>query len=301
MAGGAEVGFLVKPAHADQARVGLTLYPLNRPRARRTAPEQQAGFQVFTSAQEVEQQRWDQVYLAVSSTALRAGTWFAQLAPAIASATLVLLQPGPEDRAFVLRSLPPGQIVDGAITAVCYRAPLPVEAGRFPRPGVAYWFPPLASCLLSGPAQRLKPVLAALRAGRLPARRVRDVQALAPFATALFMPVLAMLEQVGWSFQRLRQGDQLRRAFRAGREAMRVEARRQGRRPPLALGLVGPWTVRTLMRLAPLVTPMDLQAYLQAHFTKVGDQTRDILRHYVEGGRAAGLPVETLQNLSALG
>jgi hypothetical protein len=300
-AGGADVGFLVKPAHADQARAGFTLYPLNRSRARRAQPEQMTGFEIFTGREAVAKQTWDQVYLTVSSPALRAGNWFAELAPAIASATLVLLQPGPEDRAFVMRSLPPGQIVDGLITAVCYRAPMPVEAGRFPRPGVAYWFPPLARCLLSGAPPRVGPVLAALRAGRLPARRVPDVHALAPFVTALFMPVLAVLEQAGWSFQQLRQGDRLRRAFRAGREAVRVAARREGRSPPLGLNLIGPWAVRALMRLGPLVTPMDLQSYLQVHFTKVGEQTRDILRHYVDGGRAAGLPVETLQNVAALG
>jgi 2-dehydropantoate 2-reductase len=135
----------------------------------------------------------------------------------------------------------------------------------------------------------------------LPAARVRDVHAVATFATALFMPVLAVLEQAGWSFRELRQGDRLQHAFRAGREAVRVAARREGRRPPLALRLAGPWAVRALTRLAPLVTPMDLRDYLQAHFTKVGDQTRDILRHYVERGRAEGLPVDNLQNVAALG
>jgi hypothetical protein len=80
-----------------------------------------------------------------------------------------------------------------------------------------------------------------------------------------------------------------------------VAARTRGPRPPPGLRLLGPWTVRALTRLAPLVTPMDLRAYLEAHFTKVGDQTRDILRHYVDAGRAAGLPVETLQQVAALG
>jgi hypothetical protein len=143
-AGGAQVGFLVKPAHADEARSGFTLYPLNRRASRRAQPERLTGFEVLTDAAAVAGQRWDQVYLAVSSPALRAGDWFARLVPAIGPATLVLLQPGPVDRAFVLRALPPGQIVDGAITAVSYRAPLPGEV--FPRPGVAYWFPPLARC-----------------------------------------------------------------------------------------------------------------------------------------------------------
>jgi len=34
------------------------------------------------------------------------------------------------------------------------------------------------------------------------------------------------------------------------------------------------------------------------HFTKVGDQTRDMLRHTLEQGRAAKLPVEALAKIA---
>jgi ketopantoate reductase len=297
-AGGAEVSYLVKPAHAARARGGFTLYALNRRRDRRAIPERVDGFPVLTGAAEVRHQQWDQVYLTVSSTALRAGGWFAELAPAIGSATLVLLQPGPDDRAFVLQQLPAGHVVQGIITLVGYHAPLPGET-HFPEPGVAYWFPPLASSPMSGPAARLAPVLAALRAGGLRARRLRDVSQLALFPTALAMPLLAALEQAGWSFDQLRRSDRLGQAWRAGRQAMAVTARRERRRPPLLLRLlshplVHPLLLRAGLRLAPLVLPMDLEAYVRAHFTKVGDQTRDFLRGYLHQGRAAGLPVDGL-------
>jgi 2-dehydropantoate 2-reductase len=301
-AGGArssDLAYLVKPVHADQARAGFTLYPLGGRRHRPPRSERLDGFEVLTGPDQVAGQRWDQVYLAVSSTALRAGDWFARLVPAIGQATLVLLQPGPEDRQFVLRALPAGQLVQGTITAVAYRAPLPGEEGRYPQPGTAYWLPP-APAPFSGPRERLDPVVAALRAGGMRARRVRDVEALVPFATALFMPVLAVLEQAGWSLAELGRGDRLARALRAGREAMRVTAAQVGRRAPWPLRLVRPWAVRALLRLAPRVAPLDLQAYLRVHFTKVGDQTRDFLRHYLAGGEAAGLPVETLRQVAAV-
>lgn len=298
-AGGAEVSFLVKPAHARATRAGLTLYGLNRRPSLRTQPETVGGFEVLTEVAEVAGRRWDQVYLTMSSTALRAGSWFAQLAGAIHSATLVVLQPGPDDRAFVLQHLPAAQVVQGIIRVISYLAPLPGET-RFPRPGVAYWIPPLASSPMSGARDRLGPVLAALKNGGLPARRHRDVQGSTAFPEALAMPLLAVLEEAGWSFQQLRRGDRLGRAWRGGREAMRVTARREGRRVPAALWLLGsPWGVRALLRAAPLAVPFAFQAYLQAHFSKVGDQTRDFLRHYITRGHTAGLPVGTLRRIAS--
>src|SRR6185436_20748884 len=86
--GGATVTFLVKPARAAACQAGLTLYPLHaggRPQ-RFTAP-------VLTSLEEVARQRWDAVFLAVSSTALRDGAWLGALLAALGDATVVLLQP----------------------------------------------------------------------------------------------------------------------------------------------------------------------------------------------------------------
>jgi ketopantoate reductase len=290
--GGAEVAFLIKPAHAAELAAPLTLYPLNRPRRRRAEPVSFAGFGVLTDPAAVARERWDQVYLTVSSPALRAGDWFDRLAPALGAATLVLLQPGPDDRRFVAQRLPAEQIVQGVITLVGYRAPLPGET-RFPRPGVAYWFPPLSPSLMSG--ARREPVLAALRAGGLPARRYRDIAAVAAFPTALLMPLLAALEQAGWSFRALREPARLALATRAAGEALAVMAHQGGRRVPWPLRLLNrPLVVRLALALAPRVMPLDTEAYLRVHFTKVGDQTRDFLRTYLTVGRGAGLPTDGL-------
>jgi ketopantoate reductase len=297
-AGGAEVVFLAKPSHVEEVRRGFTLYPLNRPPARRMLPQRVTGFPVVTGAGEIKGTRWDQVYLTMSSPALRSGDWFEELAAAMGSATLVLLQPGPDDRTFVLERVPAAQVVQGIISLMSYRAPLPGET-RFPEPGVAYWLPPLAKSAMSGPRPRLAEVIASLRQGGLPVRRHRDVSRIITFPTALFMPLAAVLEEAGWSLSELRKGDRLQRAWKAGRQAMAVTARREGRRPPLLWRLVGrPLLVRAALRLAPALMPFDLEAYLRAHFTKVGDQTRDFLRGYLHHGKAAGLPVDSLSTVA---
>jgi ketopantoate reductase len=293
---GAEVSFLVKPAHAAELDGGMTLYPLNRPRRQRALPVQFRGYRLLTDVGAAAAEPWDQVYLTISSTALRAGDWFARLAAGLGGATLVLLQPGPDDRRFVEERVPAEQIVQGVITVISYRAPLPGET-RFPGPGMAYWFPPLAASPVDG--ARRDSVVSALRAGGLPARRHRGIARSSAFPTALFMPLLAVLERAGWSFGVVREPARLALASRAGAEALQVMAHHRGQRVPLLLRLINnPLAVRLVLALAPRVMPLDLETYLHVHFTKVGDQTRDFLRTYLTLGRGAGLPTEGLAQLA---
>jgi ketopantoate reductase len=296
---GADVSFLVKPPHAEQARRGFVLYPLNRRKAEQSDPVRWAGFRVLTDMAAVARERWDQVYLTVSSTALRSGDWFAALAKAAGSATVIMLQPGPEDRGFVLRQLPEEQLAQGTITVIGYLAPLPGET-RFAERGVAYWFPPLTPSPMAGPAARLQPVLEALRRGGLPAKQDPDVDVNAMWSAAAYMPLLVVLAESGWSLRELRRPERLRKARDAGREAVAAMARHHGRRRPLPLhlGLQTP-VLLALVSLAPRLVPFDLESYLRVHFTKVGDQTRDFLRYFRAVARAQGVPDRGLTSLHA--
>jgi hypothetical protein len=292
--GGAQVGYLVKPPRAAQIRAGLVLYPLNRRRARRKEPIRARGFDVLTAPAG----EWDVVVLAVSSPALAEGTWLAALARALPAATVVLLQPGPDDRLIVQRHFPEGQVVQGIISLVAYAAPMPGEAG-FPEPGIAYWFPPLAPTPLDGAPERVAPVVAALRGGGLPARAVDDLAALAPFGTALLIPVVAALEAEQWSLPALRRSARLSLAVQAAREASSALARRDGHAAPMPLRLLtSRAALISLLRLAPLVAPFDVPTYLQVHFTKVRAQTRAFLRSYLTLADGAGLPAEALRTLA---
>lgn len=297
--GGAAVSFLVRDKYAADCRQGFTLYPLNRSRRQRTRPVRFDGAPILTDVREVAAQTWDQVYVTVSSTALRTG-WFAEVAAAIGDATVVLLQAGPDDRAYALGHLPEGRLVQGLISLISYPAPLPGET-RFPDPGMAYWFPPLAPSPMSGPPGRRDAVVAALRAGGLPARGAADVAALTGPATAATMPLLLHLEASGWSFARAvwgrgADGRRLTTAFGASREALAIVAAEAGRRPPAVFKLLlHALPLRLLIRVARALLPLDLETYLRAHFTKVGDQTRLYVQRYIELGRELQLPVSALQ------
>lgn len=292
--GGARVTFYVRERYREEAARGFSLVRIGR-RGKRT-PSRLEGFAVVSSPAEVAARRFDQVYLAIPSTGL-VEPWLGELMAAIGEATLVNLTPGAGDRDRVLAAgLPAARLVDGLITIVSYHAPLPGEAG-VPE-GMTVWYPPATPNLFSGPRERTAQVVAALRRGGLPAQRASDVPKRNSFMGSAFMAFLLGLEGAGWSLERLRR-DGLAAAVAGARESMAVMARTHGA-PPLAMRFVlRAWILGIGLRLAPRVVPFPLEPYLEYHFTKVGAQTRQIIRGAIERGKAAGLPVAAMERLLA--
>jgi 2-dehydropantoate 2-reductase len=239
-----------------------------------------------TRADEVAARTFDQVYLTVSSPAL-AGPWLGELIAATGAATIVALQAGTDDRdRMIAAGASADRLVSGMISLVSYAAPLPGET-RFPRPGTAYWFPPLASSPFSGPHERTAAVVAALRAGKLPAKRHANVPRAVAFPTAVLMPYLIALETAGWSFRAFGQGDAIRLGARGARAALAVVAASEGRVPLHARVLARPGVLRLGLWLGRRAMPLSLEVYLKEHFTKVHDQTIEYMAGYIAKGKRA--------------
>jgi ketopantoate reductase len=290
--GGAEVSFFVRERYVAELERGLTLYPLNV--SRQPEPLEMQGFGLRTQAGEVAAERFEQLWLCVSSSALRAGG-IAELLAASGDATVVLLQPGLEDRDWALGHVPEARLVTGTITMLSYFAPL--EGESRPRPGVAYWLPPLTPSPFSGPPERVQPVVDTLRRGGYPARTHPDARGFGAVSSAVMMPHLLALEAAGWSLSGLRRSALLPLASAAARESMAVVAAYRGEPVPLARMAVRPWAFSALLALAPRAVPFDLEAYLRVHFTKTGEQTREMVRTYREIGRRKGLQTPALDEL----
>ncbi len=293
--GGAALTFFVRDKYREAAARGFDVYPLNRGRRRRTEPVRFDGFAVVSSADEVAARTFDQVYLTVSSPALR-GPWLAELIAAVGDATIIALQPGHDDRATLLAAgATEDRLVAGMITLISYAAPLPGET-RFPRPGMAYWFPPLAPSPFSGPPARVAAVVALLRRGKLPAKRHADVPKAVAFPSAVMMAYLVALEAAGWSFRALAR-DGIQRGARGAREALAIVALSSGKPPLLTRIVARPWVLRTGLWFARRIVPLPLEIYLKEHFTKVGEQTRMFMAGYIARGRQAHLAVTALEQL----
>ena len=281
--GGAAVTFLVKPKYADMAR-SFTMYPLNG-----KGQDTFTGFDLITAPTA----GFDQVYITVDSTALP-GEWLPELVRATGDATLVFLQPNLRDAELIDAVVPDrARVVIGAIGFLSYHAPLPGET-RFAEPGMAYWFPPGKSPF-SG--ERADAVVASLRAGKLPAKRVRDVRRQAAFPSAVLTTFVTALEASGWSFGSLKAD----LGARAVREAVRVAGHELGTGTPIAVRMATrPLALRAIIGVAAKVVPVDLETYMRVHFTKVSAQMHESLATYVERGRAAGLPTGALEDLTRM-
>ena len=286
--GGADVTFLVKPKYLEEVARGSTLYQLPNTEPEPWSPR-------ATAAPTGD---YDAVILTVSSDALRGSEWLVELARKTGDATVVVLQPGLDDRAYVAERVEPTRLVDGAIHFLAYHAPLPGET-RFVSPGVAYWLFPGKGPFSGEDDARCDAIVAALAAGDMPVKRVRDTRRGSAFASVVLGAFIAALEAAGWSFASMRRDGCLELGARAARESLAVVAHERTASPPLGTKLVArSLGFRALLALAPLVTPVELETYLQVHFTKVGTQMHDNLRALVEHGRRAGLPIEALDALA---
>lgn len=293
---GAEVTFYVREKYRADAEAGFTVYPLNQGRD----PVAFAGAGVISTLEEVGAQAWDQVWITVSATALR-GDWLAPFVAALPrEATVVAMQPG----LATLNTLEGAgcaaeRVVQGLIALISYQAPLPGE--ELPRPGIAYWLPPLSPSPFSSPVgddERVGAVVSALEAGGCPAKRVADASVQAAFGSAVMMPHLVALELEGWSLPALRRGRWWKLAGRAAREALAVVEAEVGKRPGVALRAASQsWILRPVLCAAPLLMPLPLESYLKYHFTKVGDQTRFMMGEYVARGADHDLPTGALREL----
>lgn len=293
--GGARVTFLVKPKYADACTAGLTLYPLNDD----AKPVRFDEHTVTTDIDTLADTAWDQVWLAVASSALHEGDWLQRVCRATGDATIVALPPNLEDRPCVIEAAGAERVVDGIIGFLSYATPLPGET-RFAEPGMAYWSPPLSPSRFSGPIERRRAVVDALRRGKLPAAAHRDVPRLLPYLNATLYAYLAALELAGWSLRSLGRDGWLSRARAAAREAMSACAVQRGDSVPLHLRFGShPWLVRLALWFAPRIVPLPLEAYLRAHFTKIAPQVRMGLREYVALAAAVNHPAEGLRSLVA--
>lgn len=289
-AGGAHVDVLVRPSQVEAARAGFVMYPLNRHHPRRE-PVRFVPDDVLDAPEAIPSDRYDQVYLCLPSPALHAEGLVAAVAAHAGEAIVTFITAAIGDRELMASHVPEERLVQAFIGLISYAAPLPGEA--VPEPGTAYWFPPMVRSGVAGPDAARDAVASALEAGGLPAQSLSAMQT-SGMSGAVLMPHLLALEACGWSLSTLRGSPRLAEAGAATDEARAIVAAREGLDAP---GHLPPTLMWLVLAGAPWVFPFPLEAYLERHFTKVGDQTRLNVRKSIEQGRALELPTPHLEAL----
>jgi 2-dehydropantoate 2-reductase len=298
---GADITFLTKEKYAVAARDGFRLYRIPGFRlsgkGELRAPIPFDSFQVITRIEEVAAGQWDQVYLCMSTPALRSG-WFPEFAGALnPETTLVLLPDGLEVREYVALHFPAERLVSGNVGFSSYSAPLPGETASA-GPGTAYW---LAAPAFSGPNGRADAVVALLRRGDFPAQCVPDVRAMAAVGESIAGMVVAALPIASWSFSSLARDHALLRATcAAARQTLAVSERMLHARVGAARLFLRPFLLRWALRIVPFLAPYLIEPFFRFHFTKVGDQIILTLETYARLARQLGLPADAIERLLAL-
>lgn len=284
---GHQVTFAVRPHYIDALETGLDVRCLNG---------SQKGGHTFSdfrclALSEIVDASWDQVWLCMSSPALRTG-FLEALVAAVGDAGVVMLQPGMDDRNYVLQWVPEHRLCSGLIGLVSYQGPLDQQRGP---EEMTWWFPPLSASMFSGGEALTSVVVSELNRGGCPARRVVDVRQFGAFGSGVLMPLVAGLELAGWSFQVLSSSGGLARVAGAAREATQLAA--PGHRRWLVTLVTQPLILRTIITVARWAAPFDLEAMLAVHFTKVGDQTREMLERYLELAAETDQPVAHIKSI----
>lgn len=292
--GGADLTYIVKEKYREQTEQGFRLH------RHKTfgGPEPQTfdDFDVLVDYDRVAEIDWDHVWLCISSTAMR-GDWLDDFLEAIGETTLVSIQPGLGDREYLEEKYPSSQIVSIRVSLIAYPTPLPGE--DLPEGDIAYFMPPGERIWCGGgDADRAREVADTLEQGGCPAGVRQDVRAFGMFNGALLETAVAGLELADWSLDAFRSSSAFDLANAAGGEAIAIVSDYYDAAPPFSIRLgSNSLVMRMGLPFANIVMPFDLQAYLEEHFTKVGDQTRHELETFVEIGRERGLSVDALREL----
>lgn len=287
---GHELSFFVKEKYAAGLRDGLTLHRLAR---RGHVTESMTGFGIVSRVEDVAAARWDQVWLALSSDALR-GELAINLLRAVGDATVVCLQPDIGDGDRVRNIVPPVQVVQGMIPFISFQSPLP---GRPGPDGMAFYLPPLMPTMLAGEKNRVDAIILALRRGGMRAKCVRDFSRATAATTAMFQSLVATLESSQWNLAGLGSSAALAPGLAAAREAVAAVAAETGAGTASLRPMLSPFTWRLLLPVVLRIFPFDIEVYMRYHFSKVGVQTRLMLDSYIALGAAHRLPTPALTAL----
>jgi hypothetical protein len=288
MRGGARISYFVREKYREELARGLVVRCLN---GRARGRYEYSDFELLTNLEDVAEGHWDQVWFCVSSPALR-GDWLPDLATCIGDATVVMLQPGTDDYAWVTTHIPAKRVVHGMITLASYHAPLPGDDGET---AMHWWFPPFSPAPFCGEASRVDEIVGHLKDGGMAAKRARDITVPLRIGSGILMPLIAAMEMGGWRLQALKKPGLLALASRAARQATQISL--PSKRRLMVYVATTPIVLKLILFIAPRVTPFNLEVMLQIHFTKVGEQTREMLRRYIEMGREQNQPHDAVREL----
>ncbi|MEZ5003309.1 MAG: 2-dehydropantoate 2-reductase N-terminal domain-containing protein [Chitinophagales bacterium] len=297
--GGHAVTFYVREKYVADFSKGSVLYHMNKDKSLKK-PIHFKEYGVVSSFEAIGETSWDQIYLCISSTALQSFDLAEFKRHLMGSPTIVMLQPSAQDYECLTQYFPAEQIVEGMITLISYATPLATES--VDPPGTAYWLPPLAPTPFSGETKRRDEVIKAFQSGGLRSSADKNVQHQALFPTAFLTTFLTALEANNWKFNQLSKNTGiLQQLQKVVNEVFTTLETKYQVKKPFGIGVLSaPIVVKLLLKLAPIVMPMDIETYFEYHFKKVNDQTKLYMKNYELAAKEVGVAHKNLEAFNQL-
>lgn len=284
---GCQVTFLVRDKSSPNAAMPRQLHQFG------LTGKVQSERQLLRTVEEAGP-HYDQAWLCTPSTALESD-WLRSQVSALGERTeLICWTPDIADME-TLATLHRGPLAQGLIGLISFQTPLPGEAN--PSPGIGYYLPPGSAVLDTTPAGTRAATL--LRAGGVPTDQRNDLAWWEARLASVTICAVAALEHNAWSLKGLRKSPDLALACAAAREAMAVNAASLGVKPGIAPRLPLSSILRFVLAVGPRVMPFPLETYLHYHFSKVGEQTRQVISSWIARGDGLAQDTRALQTLRA--
>lgn len=295
---GAHVTLFVKPKYAAEAEDGYALHGYGvvgkRPQ-RHFQPHQ-----VISDHRELREHTFDQVWLCLPSPALRGGFLERLYESCITAPIWVSFQPGAAERQYLTQTaIPSDRLVSGLVNFIAYRAPLPGE-DLWPE-GVAYFIPPWSMTLFSAEQDLAASAVAnTLQRGKgsLVAAVVPDVAVNTLTRRTVLFPFVIALESVQWSLGAMRDNQAVIDLMRTAINELQATLTRHTGQQPGKWGVCQkPWFWKAALFAAPYATAFPLEGYLKYHYTKLRDQSDQIVDDLVELCHHHGVEPRSLEAL----
>ncbi len=294
--GGQKITYFVKEKYLSNLKEGFTLHRVYSPKKIETY--QWEEFHSTSELSELSKKKWDQVWLCISSDALRS-EFTKEVLSALPSGTPVIgFQPGPLDRELLSELCPKCTVSMGTINFSSTSSPI-VDVQR-EKGGLAFFVPPYPPVLFDGEKSVVSDAASSLSKGGLKA----GVKAGAWEEMVSFGPLLitfvAGLELADWSLSSFFGDKELSRLTSSAARQSSIAVKKyfdKSASTVVSKIMTMPLVFNSMWRFFARMMPFDFEAFFRVHFSKVGAQTVELLKVYAELAEKSGLDSGSISEL----
>lgn len=282
------ITFLVKEKNKHLIENGFYIHNIGKDKKAKNL-KHFTQFNILTYDTISTEMGWDQIYLCVPGTAL-GHLDFSNIKTQDTS--VVLLSSGQKDKSLVEQFIPSAHIVSGMIGMLSRQWPQEdsTQALR-----VSYLLPPLVKMPFSSEThKRAKDIADTFKQCGFNSSVVKDAYQELLFPNIILSCLVLGLEKCNWSFKALIQNKTVRQAIiKNNRAFIKASEQHYKTKAPFALKLITPTLLGLGARIIPKFFPLDIEAFLKFHYTKVGAQTRVQLKEFTDLCDAYGVDYDT--------